>query len=70
MVWTREETRPRIRRKKDSGDGTTLDNGPPKQRLARVHPIKVLEDGPSQQFPVVYSISQCIRGWSILAVFW
>ena len=23
MVWTSEDTRPRIRRKKDSGDGTT-----------------------------------------------
>ena len=23
MVWTRQEARPRLRRKKDSGDGTT-----------------------------------------------
>ena len=26
VVWTREETRPRICRKKDSGDGTTREN--------------------------------------------
>ena len=25
VVWPREETSPRIRRKKDSGDGTTLE---------------------------------------------